>query len=214
MERGLGPRPAVEALWLEFRQRLAAFVARRVSSPADVDDIVQTVFLRLHTGAHGIRSAERIHAWLYTTARRAIVDHYRSRARQRESPAGAGTDLEALETRRAAPADDGVGARQEVAACLAPLVDRLAPDDRDAIALTEVGGLRLAQAAARSGVSLSAMKSRVQRARRRLRQAVLACCDVALDARGAPIGCASRAPAASSCCPRARAEEGRHAHGA
>ena len=69
---------APRRVWLEFRDRLRAFVSRRVSNPADVDDIVQWVFLQLHRSLGGIRSGDRIHAWLYSTARRAIVDYYRS----------------------------------------------------------------------------------------------------------------------------------------
>ena len=83
--------------------------------------------------------------------------------------------------------------RQEVARCLAPVFGRLSAADQEAILLTEVQGLRQADAALRAGVSLPGMKSRVQRARRRLREAMLACCHVALDGRGAPLRCEKRA---------------------
>lgn len=187
-----------ERLWLEFRQRLRGFVGRRVANPADVDDIVQGVFLQMHRSLDRIRAGERIHAWLYSTARRAITDYYRSATRRREVLAGDAADLEALQTVGEAPADDGQG-RREVTACLAPVVDRLAPADREAIALTEIQGLPVAEAAGRAGLSLSGMKSRVQRARRRLREAILGCCQVALDGRGAPIGCARRDRRAGPC---------------
>jgi RNA polymerase sigma-70 factor (ECF subfamily) len=42
------------------------------------------------------------------------------------------------------------------------------------------------EAAEREGVSLSGMKSRVQRGRRLLRELFEACCEIALDARGKP----------------------------
>lgn len=61
--------------------RLRPFVARRVSAPADVDDVVQEVFLRLQRGLAGLRQEERLGPWVYQIARRAIVDHRRSRAR-------------------------------------------------------------------------------------------------------------------------------------
>jgi predicted DNA-binding protein (UPF0251 family) len=54
-------------------------------------------------------------------------------------------------------------------------------------------------AAERAGISLTAMKARVQRARRRLKAALLECCQFALDARGGVIGCASRARAGRAC---------------
>lgn len=45
------------------------------------------------------------------------------------------------------------------------------------------------EAAARLGLSTSGMKSRVQRGRSKLEQAILRCCAVALDCRGEVIGC-------------------------
>jgi RNA polymerase sigma-70 factor (ECF subfamily) len=186
-----------ETVWLEFRDRLRAFVARRVTNPADVDDIVQWAFLQLHRGLGGIRNGERIHAWLFSTARRAIADYYRARTRRLEVPAGDTLDLDALPV---AGLTEGDGdARREVARCLAPVLRRLGRADQEAIALTEIEGLRLADAAARVDISLSGMKSRVQRARRRLRRAILACCHVALDGRGTPIGCEGREHGPAGC---------------
>jgi RNA polymerase sigma-70 factor, ECF subfamily len=179
---------AAEALWLDFRERLRAFVARRISNPADVDDIVQWVFLQVHRSLGDVRRQERIHAWLYRTARRAIADYYRSGTRRREVPAGGVLDLDGL---RPPPEEEGEAAGvADVAACLAPMASRLSPADREAIVLTELQGVRLAKAAAMNGVSLSGMKSRVQRARQRLRRMLLDCCHVALDARGKPLRCA------------------------
>ena len=84
------------------------------SNPADVDDIVQWVFLQLHRSLGEIRSGERIHAWLYSTARRAIADYYRSRSRRREVPSGDALDLDELGRERTG-APTTATARQEVA---------------------------------------------------------------------------------------------------
>jgi RNA polymerase sigma-70 factor, ECF subfamily len=188
------------ALWLEFRHSLRAFVARRVTNPADVDDIVQWVFLQMHRSLGEIRSGARVHAWLYTTARRAIADYYRSRTRTREVPSGDALDLDVLGAGAGPASREGVDERAEVAACLAPVVERLGAADREAIRLIEIEGARLADAAALSGLSLPGMKSRIQRARRRLRQAMLACCQLALDGRGMPIGCEGHAPTGGRTC--------------
>jgi RNA polymerase sigma-70 factor (ECF subfamily) len=193
------PRPPAEALWLGFREQLRAFVARRISNRADVDDIVQWVFLRMHQRLGQIRQGDRIHAWLYSTARHAIADYYRSGSR-REVAAGNAEDLEGLHPAWEVPRAEDDAAR-DVAACLAPLVERLGTADQEAIRLTEVQGLGMAEAAVRAGISLSGMKSRAQRARARLRKAMLDCCHVALDGRGAPLTCARREPTPGPCCP-------------
>jgi hypothetical protein len=49
--------------------------------------------------------------------------------------------------------------------------------------------LDLAVIAGRLGLSVSGVKSRVQRGRELLRQMLERCCQIALDARGAPMGC-------------------------
>jgi RNA polymerase sigma-70 factor (ECF subfamily) len=189
------PGASFETVWLEFRERMRAFVARRISNAADVDDIVQWVFLQMHRHLDGIRSGDRIHAWLFSTARRAVADYYRSRARRPEVASGDTLDLERLPSATAAAGGEEEDAHQEVAACLAPLVTTLAAADQHAITLTEIDGLRLGEAAARAGVSLSGMKSRVQRARARLKKAMLECCHIALDGRGVPVSCGTRQPA-------------------
>jgi hypothetical protein len=74
--------------------------------------------------------------------------------------------------------------RSELAACLGPLLERLPPLQRDALALTEMEGLTQARAAAQLGLSISGMKSRVQRGRAQLKELLTACCEIELDRRG------------------------------
>ena len=61
-------------------------------------------------------------------------------------------------------------------------------------------------------VSLSGMKSRVQRGRVRLRALLEGCCEVALDARGRIVGCDRRPgtrAAPVDCCASSRGDEPR-----
>jgi len=179
------PVTDTERVWTQFHTRLRAFVSRRVRNPADVDDVVQRVFLQVHRALPTLRDADRIHAWLYQTTRRAIIDYYRAPARRREVPVGDALDtmpgdIEAASAR----VGDEPSAERELAACLEPLVAELAEVDRQALRLVDVDGLTHVEAARQLGMSVSGMKSRVQRARSRLRAVVEACCRVELDRRG------------------------------
>jgi RNA polymerase sigma-70 factor (ECF subfamily) len=180
-----------EAVWNEFHGRLRAYVGRRVRTGADADDIVQRVFLEIHRGLPGLRRRERLGAWLFRAARNAVVDHYRSPARRREVAAGGVGDLETAVP--AMPvADEADGSESIGAHCLRPIVATLRPADREAIEAVELAGITQKAAAERAGVSLTAMKARIQRARRRLKEALLECCEFVLDARGGVMDCASR----------------------
>lgn len=63
---------------------------------------------------------------------------------------------------------------------------------REALTLTELEGMTQKDAAFMLGISLPAMKSRVQRGREKLRETLEACCHIALDARGAVVSCEPR----------------------
>ena len=101
-------------------------------------------------------------------ARHAIIDHYRALGRRREMPAGLAADLEAHQsssTRTTASEDSGQ-LRRELAGCLRPMIERLSGEYRQAVVLVDLERLTQQAAATQLGLSLSGMKSRVQRGRR------------------------------------------------
>jgi RNA polymerase sigma-70 factor (ECF subfamily) len=167
-----------ERLWREVHERLTAFVAQRIDDPADVADLVQTVFLRVHQHAAKVNDEEHLLPWLFRVTRNAIADYYRAPARRREVP------LDAAEDPVDGSDDDVVASTEALAACIRPLMERLAPIHREALALVEFDGISQVDAAARLGISVSGMKSRVQRGRADLREALVACCEVSRSATG------------------------------
>jgi RNA polymerase sigma-70 factor (ECF subfamily) len=191
---------AIELPWQELQVHLRAFIARRVRHHADVDDLVQRVLLQIVTGLGALRDAERLHAWVYRVARNTIVDYYRSPLLRREVPSGDAGDLTtAAEMSGTAFDEDERNALRELATCLAPMIRQLPPPYQDTITMTDLEGLTQADAARRAGISVSGMKSRVQRARQQLRAIVDACCRMELDRRGSILSCAPRRPKACSC---------------
>ena len=193
--------PAVPDLpWRELHRSLRAFVGRRVRNHADVDDLVQRVLLQIVAGLGSLRNAERLHAWIYRTARNVIADYYRLPARRREVPGGDTADLASAhrEAELAPIEDDDRTALRELAACLSPMLQRLPASYQEALRLTDLEGVTQAEAARRAGVSLSGMKSRVQRGRQQLRALVEACCRVELDQRGTVWSFTPRRP--DGCC--------------
>jgi len=194
--------PAASDLpWQELRGNLRAFIGRRVRNPADVDDLVQRVLLQIVKGLGSLRDAERLHAWIYRTARNVIVDYYRTAGVRREIAAGDAADL-ASDDGPALPDvdhEDERTALHELAGCLAPMLRHLPPAYQDAVRLADLEGLSQAEAARRTGVSLPGMKSRVQRGRRQLRTILEDCCRVDLDRRGSIVSYTPRRADACAC---------------
>ena len=182
---GVGMEAHAQEIWQQIHNGLRAFIAKRVANEAEVDDIVQDVWLKIQRGLDGLKDQSRLISWIYQIARHAIIDHYRAPGRRSEMPAGLAADLEAHQsssTRTAASEDSGQ-LRTELAGCLRPMIERLPGEYRQAVILVDLEGLAQQEAAAQLGLSLSGMKSRVQRGRRQLERMLEACCTIELDRR-------------------------------
>jgi RNA polymerase sigma-70 factor (ECF subfamily) len=172
--------------WRALDARLRPFVARRVRE-ADVDDVLQDIFLGMQRGLDSLRDDRQLGAWIYQIARNAIADHHRRASRNpvaRSAPPELSDDANEFDDRLV---------EQEVAAYAALFVETLPEPYREALRLTVLEGNTQKAAAERLGISLPAMKSRVQRGRAMLRDALEQCCHIALDARQRVVGCEPRA---------------------
>ncbi len=194
-----------EELWQLVHDGLRAFIAKRVNDQGHVDDILQDVFVRVHRQIDAVSDPGRLVSWIYQVTRNAIIDHYRKPGRQREISSGLSAELEVIDEGSEGSItthhDDAAEPRAELAACLRPMIERLAQDYRAAITLVEIDGLTQQAAAERMGLSLSGMKSRVQRGRARLKQMLDDCCLIELDRRGGVIDYRSHSPKCDGCAP-------------
>jgi RNA polymerase sigma-70 factor (ECF subfamily) len=191
----------VDVPWEELYGNLRGFVGRRVRNSADIDDLVQAVMLRLLKGLGTLRDSERLHPWVYRTARNVIIDYYRAVASRREVTAATDGRRDDEDSSQPIAEEDERVALQELATCLAPMLRQLDPPYQEAVTLTELRGVTQAEAAKRAGISFSGMKSRVQRARKRLRMVLEECCRIQLDRRGGIIGYEPRRPDSCTCSP-------------
>lgn len=164
--------------WADTLLRLRGFIAARVEDPELAADITQDIFVRL-IASGAMDRVDNVAAWLYRAARNAVIDHYRTRRRHQGV-----ADLEHWpepDTSGSVPND----ATRELARCLQPMLARLHPTARDALTRVDLDGQTQRQAALQLGISVSGMKSRVQRARRELRGQLTSCCQVEMDSTGA-----------------------------
>ncbi|MFN2417719.1 MAG: sigma-70 family RNA polymerase sigma factor [Candidatus Limnocylindria bacterium] len=171
--------PGLDAGLGETAARLRAFIARRVDDPHIAEDITQDVLTR-SLAAGALDTVDNPTGWLYQAARNAVIDHYR--LRRRHQPLDHGDERWAEPD----PGDSGPNeATRELARCLQPLVDQLPSIYRDALTRVDLHGDTHQQASAALGISVSGMKSRVQRGRQQLRDLLATCCVVQTDRTGA-----------------------------
>lgn len=141
--------------------RLRGYLKRRLSGlPDEVEDLVQETLLALHLQRGNYDPTLPVSAWAVAIARHKLVDLWRRRGR-RDDLHDALDDVD--EQLLAAEPDDG-GAKRDLAALLKSLPE----SQRQAIVLTKLEGLSVAEAALQSGASESAIKVQVHRGLKRL----------------------------------------------
>jgi RNA polymerase sigma-70 factor (ECF subfamily) len=173
-------------IWEELHRRLLAYIDRRVANRDDAKDVLQDVFVRIQANASKIADVESVTGWVYHITRNAIADHHRARAKAEEVNTERVDPASVADTATATAIEAGgieSEAGEELARCIAPLLQRLPEPYRKAVARTDLEGASQQQAAEEAGISLSGMKSRIQRGRAKLKKALLDCCSVELDPR-------------------------------
>ncbi|MEM6794507.1 MAG: sigma-70 family RNA polymerase sigma factor [Acidobacteriota bacterium] len=190
---------SLEALWGEFHRELLSFARGKLNSRCDAEDVLQTAFLRAHGQLEAGARPQNPRAWLYRIVRNLVIDTHRQRARRPLESSGADLAPDSLGLEEPALSEIEEDCHLLMAQALPLFIERMASPYREALLLTEIEQLTQAEAAAREGISLSGMKSRVQRGRRQLREALDQCCEFGLDARNRIIECAPRSGLAESC---------------
>lgn len=154
-----------EAAYREALQRIAtrlrAYLRRRMQSlPDELEDLVQETLLALHLQRGTHDPALPVSAWVLAIARHKLVDLWRRRGRQEALH----DPLDDVDEARLAQPDPEAGTARDLAVLLAGL----SPAQRDAIVLTRIEGLSVAEASARTGASESAIKVQVHRGLKKL----------------------------------------------
>lgn len=176
-----------DAPWRPFVNGLRRFIASRV--PADAaEDVLQDTRLRLHEASDSLRDADRAEAWVFSIARRTIADFYRDRERGPDeetvgrAPAEAADEPSPTETLTEYDGDHDV--HEEVLSWLRPMAEELPDMYRRPLVMADFEGRTQQEVADELGLSLSGAKSRVQRARVKLREQLQDCCNVEFGPEG------------------------------
>lgn len=164
------------ALWSRHEAALRRWLLSRAPVAQEVDDILQDVFIKALRIGDRIEQIEQPRAWLFEVARNTLTDRLRVGSRQVPLP----DDVEQMPL----PEDliDSVDGLAQ--ACLPRVLTELDPEDREVIELCDLQGMDQASYAREKKISLSAAKSRVQRARKRMRLRMTVACQVRFDDAG------------------------------
>ena len=161
--------------WGKHEAELRGFLTRQSGNPAQAEDILQETFLRAVAEGAKFCSLENPRAWLFRVARNQFIDQSRragSKYRAEEIPDYLSDD------------DEEIPAVKTLDICLPNALAKLNEEDREAIERCDLDGVLQSQFAEDKGLSLAGAKSRVQRARKRLKSELVELCKVNFDEAG------------------------------
>jgi RNA polymerase sigma-70 factor (ECF subfamily) len=178
--------PCLLAAWSAHEAELLRYLRHHVRPVSEAEDVLHDLFLKALRQGERFCAVSNPRAWLFEVARNAAVDH----ARRTRSSTPLAEDLaanaieEAFAVLTQEAGESGLEPVDLLSACLPRVLTELAAEDREALELCDIGGMSQKAFAELKGLSLPGAKSRVQRARQRLRAQLLCACQVQLDARG------------------------------
>lgn len=172
--------------WNNLQHELRNVVYRKVKDKALADDIVQDVFIKVQANLSQLKDRSKFSAWIHRIAQHMVMDYFRK----------SGTVINPAEL-------DWESSQHEfnecVAYCLNVLLEELPDKYRHALKLTELENLSQYELAERLNISYSGARSRVQRARKLLREKIEALYLIKTDSYGNIVVCENRT---SCCCKR------------
>lgn len=168
-----GDREAFEALVRACEKKVYQLALRYTNNEADAMDISQEVFLRVYRSLPSFKGESAVTTWVYRITVNTAIDMTRKRARRRETSLTVYSDEDEeskprdLTDERYAPEQEyeKTELRERVASAIAALPE----DYRQIVILRDVNGLRYDEIAEILSVSEGTVKSRLFRARDKLR---------------------------------------------
>jgi RNA polymerase sigma-70 factor (ECF subfamily) len=158
--------------WDKYERELRGFLHSRVRNPDLAEDLLQDVFLKALAENNRFCTLDNTRAWLFRVTRNRLIDYYRTRHIHEEVP-----DQLADEQPVEAPV-------VHLSQCLPSALEQLSAKDREVIEHCDLDGMSQAEYAQRKGLTLAGAKSRIQRARKRLREALRESCNIIFDEQG------------------------------
>jgi RNA polymerase sigma-70 factor, ECF subfamily len=178
-------KPDALETWKQIQHDLRRIVYRKVKDKSVADDIIQDVYIKAQENLSQLREKGKLASWIYQITRHMVMDYFRAHY----------TSSKQVEV-------DSESTHNElnecVSHCLNVLLCQLPEKYQLALRLTEFENLTQLELAKRLNISHSGARSRVQRARKILKDKIQAQYIIETDAYGNVVVCENRQP----CCCR------------
>lgn len=163
----------VPAIWQEHKSELRSFILKRVKDNELTNDILQDVLIKVYNFCLSKSGIKNVRSWLFQIAQNIIIDNYRRKSISNTSSVFPDMVIE----------DENL-AFKEAANYITPLLNFLPEKYAIPLKLSDLKGLKQKDIAVKLNLSVSATKSRIQRARQLLKEEFISCIKFEIDSSG------------------------------
>lgn len=160
-------------IWNTFNHKLLSFIRSKVNNREDAEDLLQEVFIKIYSRLQDLKNEDKLESWIYQITRNAVIDYYRKKKLVYTTMP---EFIDICEKKEDPPRD--------FAKCLKAFISQLKKEEQDIINATAINGEKQKEYALRNGEAYSTIKSRLQRARKKLKDLFISCCQLQLDRSG------------------------------
>lgn len=158
----------IQIIWKDLCQELYVFINSKVKDDEISKDILQETFLKAHINIQKLKDSSKLISWIYQIARNNINDYFR-----KKKPT---IQIDHIEL-----AIEQEPSYRNLVNCIKNKIKQLPEKYEEAMVLTTFKNLKQTELAEYLGISYSGTKSRVQRAKEKLKELVIECENVETD---------------------------------
>lgn len=162
-----GDRAAMEALLVSCEKRVYNIAYRYMGNEADAYDMAQETLIKVYKGLSAFRSESTFSSWVYRLCVNTCLDGLRKR---KKAPVLVDSVIDYTPAQDTEQSPEDYALYLENSGYLQKIIDMLGDDHKSVIVLRDINGLSYEEVAQSLGITIGTVKSRLSRARQRLRE--------------------------------------------
>ncbi len=161
-------------IWLEHRERLQAYIGSKYKNKGLAEEATQEVLLKIYKSCCSGNNINNLNSWLYQISNNVAIDLIK---KEKKNTKEFTIDHNESESKSLA----------EISEVLKPLISLLPEKYSVPLKMADIDGIPQKEIADFLDLGISATKTRIQRARKLLKEEITTCFHLELDKNGIPI---------------------------
>jgi RNA polymerase sigma-70 factor (ECF subfamily) len=164
----------VSSLWIEYKSGLKYYILKKIKNEDLADELSHEVLMKIYKSCCSGNEIKNIRSWMYQIAHNTVIDHLK----KEDKFADEVTEILGV---------DEINTYEDVEEFVEPLIKLLPEKYAAPLLLSDIEGINQIEVSKKMNLSLTATKSRIQRARKLLKEKIIECSNLEINAKGNPI---------------------------